>query len=141
MDSDDLVIIDDEFTPHNPSDTFAPAKLDLAKRGIDSDEESDSNSHPIIHTNTFMRNGRYRYHNYLRDTNDNCTFCHDFLLQAYRERHFGACPPPPALMAPVGRCEILNGDPLSDHTASPAAPTASATDAPEFLREFCICIL
>lgn len=96
MDSDDLVIISNEFTP--TIESCAPANLGLAKRDMHSDEESELDSHPIIHTNTMMRAGKYRYHNYLRDTNDNCSFCHDFLLQAYRERRFGSLPPPPPPM-------------------------------------------
>lgn len=107
MDSDDLVIIDNDFPPSASVKTYAPAEQEVAKRDSNADEESDNDSYPIIHTNSTMRNGKYRYHNYLQDTNDNCAFCHDFLLQAYRERRFGTFPPPPPLMALVGCCELL----------------------------------
>lgn len=106
MDSDELVIIDNDFTPSAVVEPSVPQRLELAKRDIDSEDEPEVDSHPIIHTNMPIRNGKYRCHNYLRDTNDNCAFCHDFLLQAYSERHFGAYPPPPPMMAPVSRCVV-----------------------------------
>ena len=105
MDSDDLVIIDSEPSMKISTRPLAQSRDQGVKHDADSDDDFESETHPIIHTNTMMRSGKYRYHNYLRDTNDNCAFCHDFLLQAYRERRFGACPPPPPMMAPVGYCE------------------------------------
>lgn len=131
MDSDDLVIIDSEPSMSVVNSPAALPQLKTAKNDVESDEEYGSNSHPIIHTNIIMRNGKYRYHNYLKDTNDNCAFCHDFLLQTYRERRFGAFPPPPPpLVVPVGCTGPLNVNSLNERAASTSSTaTATATTA------------
>lgn len=100
MDSDDLVIIESEPPPSNETSHHV-SRLEIAKQEVYSDDESKPDTHPVIHTNVLMRHGKYRYHNYLRDTNDHCSHCHDFLLQAYRERRFSGFPPPPPIAAPV----------------------------------------
>lgn len=100
MDSDDLVIIDAETPMSVRPSSVAHRRLGIRQKHVDSDEESesDTHSHPIdiIHTTCMTRRiNKYRYHNYLKNTNDNCAVCHELLLQAYREEVFDSSPPPP----------------------------------------------
>lgn len=104
MDSDDLVIIESEPPPSTATSQATLPALVMTRHDVDSDSESETDNRPVIHTNVPMRHGRYQYHNYLHDTNDNCAYCHDFLLQAYRERRLSPMPPPPPPIAVPVRC-------------------------------------
>ena len=131
MDNDDLVIIESERSTKPPSDPLALLQTERAleaRREPDSDEESEPDSRPIIHTNVSMRHGKYRHHNYLRDTNDNCAHCHAFLLQAYREKRISSMPPPPPMVVPVLLPNQCLTKLLSYHAASPS-PSSDAADA------------
>lgn len=104
MDSDDLVIIENEGPATSPVDPFAMPQTDMenkARQGLASDEESDPDSRFIVHTNVPMRRGKYRYHSYLHDTNDYCHHCHDLLLQTYRERRPDLGSPLPSMVTLV----------------------------------------
>lgn len=129
MDSDDLVIIESEPLPNRGAPHVAPPGLRIEKQDVDSDDKSQPDRHPIIHTNVSMRHGRYRYHNYLHDTNDNCSHCHDFLLQAYREKRFGGFPPPSPITAPVRYLKVPERCSLMCCTASASSATAASAAA------------
>jgi hypothetical protein len=129
MDSDDIVVIESGPSPNNNNNISHPC-VQAVYDDTESEEESEIDPRPIIHTNTMMRNGKYRYHNYLRETNDNCPFCHDFLLQAYRER-YSTESPFSAMVTPVGCVFDADVDVLNESTAS--ATTADA-DASLFIR-------
>lgn len=88
MDPNNFVIVDSEHS-----------------EDVDSIGKPEADKRPIIHTSNLLHHGPYRYHNYLRDTNDKCLLCHDF---PHRERRFEACSPPPPMIAPVGYCESLD---------------------------------
>lgn len=121
MDADDLVIIDSEPLMKASTSPVAQVQNHVLKHNAGLDDDSGPDARPIIHTNTMIRSNKLRYHNYLQDTNDNCNFCHDFLLQTYRERRFASLPPPPSLMAPVGCSRLFNACSLNGYTASAAA--------------------
>jgi hypothetical protein len=134
MDSDDLVIVESERSTKPPPDPLALLQMEMAlkaRREPDSDEESEPDLRPIIHTNVPVHNGKYRHHNYLRDTNDNCAHCHAFLLQAYREKRISSMSPPPPMALPVLLPKHCLTKLLSYHAASSssAASSSNATDA------------
>lgn len=96
MDFDDLVMIEREAKVNATTTTVSRARHKMAKEfDTDSESEAAGDTRPIIHTNTTMRNRKFRYHNYLCSTNDNCADCHEQLLQAYRDDLFRLPPPPP----------------------------------------------
>lgn len=127
MDSDDMVVIESGPSPNN-SHISQPCteRVEAVYDDTESEEESEIDPRPIIHTNTMMRNGKYRYHNYLRETNDNCPFCHDFLLQAYRER-YSTESPFSAMVTPVGCVFNANVSMLNESTASATTTDADAS--------------
>lgn len=139
MDLDDLVIIESEPPSNRGVLHAAPSELKIKKQDVDSDGESQPDTHPIIHTNVYMRDGRYRHHNYLHDTNDNCSHCHDFLLQAYREKRFGGFPPPSPIIAALvsyskvpERCSLIYC--TVSPSSSPSSSSATAVNALYLVR-------
>lgn len=132
MDSDDLVIIDSEPSMNGITSPATLLQSQMTKNDLEADAEPDSDTRPLIHTNIGSSKiiGKYRYHNYMRDSNDNCPHCHDFLLEALRETRLGGPPPPPPppplSLIPV--CVIfvnLNFNLLSFDVASTATTCAS----------------
>lgn len=129
MDSDDMVIIESEPPPSNDVSHLCLQKAPTIHDDTDSDDKSESDTRPVVHTNNMFGIGKYRFHNYLHDTNDNCPYCHDFLLQAYREKDHGVFLSS-SMVVPVCCADMSGILSLIDLKAS--TTTAAATDANAF---------
>ncbi|UPX20745.1 uncharacterized protein EKO05_0010967 [Ascochyta rabiei] len=87
------------------------SRLDMVEKDNEGEKETGSDTRPLIHTSTSLRYSKYQVHNYLDDTNDNCSLCHDLLVLASRERRFYTFtpsplsgPPPPPPPPPIAYC-------------------------------------
>lgn len=102
MDSEDLVVIDSGPAMHGNTSSSSDTSDEAFEKDNDTDNDSETDFRPLIHTDTDIRSGKYRYHNYMRESNNNCELCHDLLLQAWRDIRFGSYSRPVSVIAPVG---------------------------------------